>query len=245
MVGARCPSPCGNARRILPGPPDRKDAGPVRRSRAIGAPRGTRSAGPGIRGREGNRHACRCEVFLRQRRRHREGGQPVLPNCHRAGQTGNAGPDVDNVGVHDRSLSLAVLSDDDCVDERPLKPVGRNASELGNACRRRRTNKAFFGVIFSFGETETSVNVMRRYHLLPILMFLTGLAVGVLAAGGYGKPHEPAAPPEAQDVADGLDAPDEAESTSISTGKVACNCCLVSENRGVGDRRRRPLRKRA
>ena len=78
---------------------------------------------------------------------------------------------------------------------------------------------------------------MRRYHLLPILMFLTGLAVGVLAAGGYGKPHEPAAPPEAQDVADGLDAPDEAESTSISTEKSPAIAALSAkiEELATGD----------
>jgi hypothetical protein len=57
---------------------------------------------------------------------------------------------------------------------------------------------------------------MRRHYLFPILTFLTGLAVGVLSTGGYGKPPEPADTSETRDVADAGDVPVEVESTGPS-----------------------------
>lgn len=64
---------------------------------------------------------------------------------------------------------------------------------------------------------EASLPVMRRYHLFPILTFLTGLAVGFFATGGYGKPPEPAHTSTALEIADGRDGPDGTESTRLST----------------------------
>ena len=50
---------------------------------------------------------------------------------------------------------------------------------------------------------------MRRYHLFPILTFLAGLAVGIFATGGYGKPPEPAESSTTPDVAGILNSSEE------------------------------------
>lgn len=137
-------------------------------------------------------------------------GQPVFPNSERASETGDAGPEDDDVGDHDRSRSQAVLGYNDCVGEKPFN--------FRNAQGSWWTKEAAPRVVFTpFDKKKASLTEMRSHHLFPILTFLAGLAVGILSTGGYGKPLEPADTSEATDVADGRDGPVETESTRPST----------------------------